>query len=521
MRANFANSLAFQPCPLILPSIPALAVRRSTLPLPTELLSLIFLECFYLDLDDPSLECIKPSRTNTPLTLTWVCSHWRQVALSLPLLWTNIALESGSPPSHAAAQLLELYLSRSGDMLPLHFRLDYSKADYEEVNPSNDFSIAEKARREAYSTGMRRLAHILERVRLRWRFLAVSGNVIEALDDFLQSLVLGAPKLSYLLISTDSIDFGEQERVLNLERCPRLQCIVIHCPKLLLDPFTMPNLQHMYSLDLSWSQSQLDALVWLESCPNLEDLSIDFIPTDVFMQSNAFPLTLSHLTQFELELFCNGEDPSSFLDILSFPGLRNFTLKMEGAVQLGPENQWRRVIEFLQRSEGAPLEALELLGTPLNPQEFMEILQMTPGLRKLVFDGILATAEILDRLSGPAALTPSIDSEYEVVDMNSIRIPLCPKLETLELHNYSQPPLALADMALSRCQLSTTAQARVGGELSLDAPCYSTLKNLIFIGDVSPSPSNNPAFQACRDRGLRIIERCFSFQSSLAIRSST
>ncbi|THH03213.1 hypothetical protein EW145_g6435 [Phellinidium pouzarii] len=194
---------------------------------------------------------------------------------------------------------------------------------------------------------------------------------------------------------------------------------------------------------------------------------------------------------------------------------------MEGAVQLGPENQWRRVIEFLQRSEGAPLEALELLGTPLNPQEFMEILQMTPGLRKLVFDGILATAEILDRLSGPAALTPSIDSEYEVVDMNSIRIPLCPKLETLELHNYSQPPLALADMALSRCQLSTTAQARVGGELSLDAPCYSTLKNLIFIGDVSPSPSNNPAFQACRDRGLRIIERCCSFQSSLAIRSST
>ncbi|THG96707.1 hypothetical protein EW145_g7733 [Phellinidium pouzarii] len=390
----------------------------------------------------------------------------------------NLDLESRSPPSHAAAQLLELYLSRSGDILPLDIFLDYSEVDHKEVNRSNNLSIAEKARREAYSTGMRRLAQILERVRLRWRFLAVSALRSFPAFSYQQRSLTPASGIVFSTLS-DAQGF---------------------------------NLQYMSWLDFGWTHSQIAALVWLSSCPNLEHLCIGFYSViETFSQSYAppdvLPLTLSHLTDFELALNCSGGDPSSFLDFLIFPGLRKFKLTILEAVQLGPENQWRGVIEFLQRSEGAPLETLKLLGTPLNPQEFMEILQMTPGLRKLVFDGTLATAEILDQLSNPAAITPSIDSEYEVGDINSIRIPLCPRLEKLKLHNYSQPPFALADMAFSRCQHSSTAQARVGGELSLNVPCYSTLKYLIFVGDISLSPSNDPAFQACRDRGLKIIEK--------------
>ncbi|KAJ6564946.1 hypothetical protein DFH09DRAFT_1363928 [Mycena vulgaris] len=73
--------------------------------LPVELLHEIFLACL------PSAEYTPASRRLAPLVVSWVCASWRAVALSLPSLWSSLALDPGArslrPSEHCT------YLSHS------------------------------------------------------------------------------------------------------------------------------------------------------------------------------------------------------------------------------------------------------------------------------------------------------------------------------------------------------------------------------------------------------------------------
>ncbi|TFK69760.1 hypothetical protein BDN72DRAFT_897056 [Pluteus cervinus] len=64
----------------------------------------------------------------TALILTWVCSQWRHIALSLPELWGTMSIYA---PKSYCVQLVKLYLSRSGDDTPLNLRLrQNARRDY-------------------------------------------------------------------------------------------------------------------------------------------------------------------------------------------------------------------------------------------------------------------------------------------------------------------------------------------------------------------------------------------------------
>ncbi|KAJ7137565.1 hypothetical protein C8R43DRAFT_608650 [Mycena crocata] len=69
--------------------------------LPVEVLSEIFFACL------PSLQYTPASRLLAPLVVSWVCAHWRNVAVSLPRLWSSLALQPNGPSGHL------LYLSQS------------------------------------------------------------------------------------------------------------------------------------------------------------------------------------------------------------------------------------------------------------------------------------------------------------------------------------------------------------------------------------------------------------------------
>ncbi|KAJ7149468.1 hypothetical protein C8R43DRAFT_1007201 [Mycena crocata] len=68
---------------------------------PVEVLSEIFFACL------PRVEYTPASRRFAPLLVSWVCVHWRNVALSLPRLWTSLALQPKKPWDHL------IYLSQS------------------------------------------------------------------------------------------------------------------------------------------------------------------------------------------------------------------------------------------------------------------------------------------------------------------------------------------------------------------------------------------------------------------------
>ncbi|TFK60181.1 hypothetical protein BDN72DRAFT_864566 [Pluteus cervinus] len=56
----------------------------------------------------------------TALILTWVCSQWRHIALSMPELWGTMSIYT---PKSYCVQLVKLYLSRSGEDTPLDLHL--------------------------------------------------------------------------------------------------------------------------------------------------------------------------------------------------------------------------------------------------------------------------------------------------------------------------------------------------------------------------------------------------------------
>ncbi|KAF8882227.1 hypothetical protein BD779DRAFT_935519 [Infundibulicybe gibba] len=77
--------------------------QAGTLSLPVEILTEIFLCCL-----DAS-EYITPSRRDAPLLLCQICRHWREVALSTPLLWSSLEVYERPPmPS-----LVQCWLERS------------------------------------------------------------------------------------------------------------------------------------------------------------------------------------------------------------------------------------------------------------------------------------------------------------------------------------------------------------------------------------------------------------------------
>ncbi|RDB24159.1 hypothetical protein Hypma_008617 [Hypsizygus marmoreus] len=95
--------------------------------LPVEILGEIFQRYLQIPRDGqrlggmPSVSA-KPSSYSTPIILDQVCSHWRAVALSMPALWSSIAVHLPSPYQ---VSLIQVWLQRAGTR-PLSFWISQS-----------------------------------------------------------------------------------------------------------------------------------------------------------------------------------------------------------------------------------------------------------------------------------------------------------------------------------------------------------------------------------------------------------
>ncbi|KAJ7915463.1 hypothetical protein B0H13DRAFT_940370 [Mycena leptocephala] len=87
------------------------AYKYPVLTLPNEIISEIFLHCLPIYPLRPPLAGIR-----SPTFLTYICSRWREIALSIPALWRAISL-SCRPfiPFAQKVQIFDMWLSRSGD----------------------------------------------------------------------------------------------------------------------------------------------------------------------------------------------------------------------------------------------------------------------------------------------------------------------------------------------------------------------------------------------------------------------
>ncbi|THH06307.1 hypothetical protein EW145_g4177 [Phellinidium pouzarii] len=466
--------------------------------LPLEIVSYIFKLSLRADAASIPDELAISSRSSVPLTLTWVCSSWRRLALSLPFLWTSVLLGSnGSRPS-SDVQILDLFLTRSGDILPLSFVLNYDS-----LEPSTpESSLPDHAQSESYLTGMRRIAHRLISVRYRWRVLSLHVLYFSALEPFLQSLSFETPILEYLTISTKYNGFFGAKHTLELASCPRLRSVRILAPMIFSNP-SISSLKNLKNLELGFCLSQLDAVMWLSSCRNLTHLSIKFYAAQAMDSSPSLLISLPHLMHLSIMCVYGDSDPANFIDALELPSLRSLCLLTSDPF---PVSSWRSLTDFLRRIKGKGLDNLQLINTPMKPHELVQTLQCAGEIKQLALGGEAVTDEVLKALTADRdTFTENLPSE-NTIQLEHYKSLLCPKLELLELHHISASPHMVEKLVVSRALDSSDAKL----------PC-SPLKKLVLVGDKRSPHFYYPSTQWHLPSGLqivfRVLEKDFDYET--------
>ncbi|EJD05144.1 uncharacterized protein FOMMEDRAFT_154332 [Fomitiporia mediterranea MF3/22] len=426
--------------------------------LPPELLLHIFEHTLDTSINDYRLP--SHSQTAAPLVLSWVCSSWRRLAITTPRLWTSISLGShGSSPA-CDAWILDLFISRSGIKYPLSFAMNYDAPG----SARQEKSSLSRAQSKAYVASMHKIARRLVAVRHRWRHLIVNALVLDALAPLFRALPQGTPLLEYLSLSTKYTGFHGREYTMRLTSCNRLRTVRILSPMVFFDP-SLPLLPNLTTLDLHFVQSLLDAIAWLAACPNLERLSIElYASLRRHEPLSTLQIRLERLSHFSLTCSYGESDPGPLLDCMITPNLQSLHFIRYRTSLLGPDNSWQNIVGLLERSEDPPLHELHLIDTPEHPDQLSNVLQRASRVKYLALEGEAVTDELIQQLyAGP------VGGE---LGGNADAIPLCQKLETLELHDVPACFPTIIDVARSRTKVFE------GTDTGSNA--FRTLKSLIL-----------------------------------------
>lgn len=261
-------------------------IKPSTRILPPETLALIFHHASqHIPLTADFFPNKKPSRTS-PLLIGSVCSHWRQIAWSTPMLWTYIdPVPIRRNAQHTDAALLRLYF-KNARALPVSLQI---KLDRLSSSPS---AASEEILRAVFLENSRNIGVLMctskSSLRQRWAMLAPKlahsqFPNLERLEINLRGAPLSrydtpmfthAPKLTRALFSGYQLPhetFWEQITVLELSALPVSQCLetLVRCPNLIDFRCTSPRPSHksvdsaMHGRNTPVTFSHLEKFEWI------------------------------------------------------------------------------------------------------------------------------------------------------------------------------------------------------------------------------------------------------------------
>ncbi|KAF9032108.1 hypothetical protein BDZ89DRAFT_1063491 [Hymenopellis radicata] len=375
--------------------------------LPTEILTLIF-----------GFACTsyQAEYHKTPLSISLVCSKWREIAMAAPCLWTNIYVG----PELEPPTLFKYYLERCGE-LPISLKID------KDLSLSHE-SLVEGIH-EVYSTFR------------RWKVVEfhVETEDMVFLSDHTTKDGPGLPIL-------ESLTLAPKSPVLDFEHLPSAFRNAPHLTRLDLndaDELWRNSGPPTKVSDIRTNQNYLECLVDLSrsftdrkdgnstlvvytSCPLLGDL--DRLGNRTFLLSPS----ITHIV-FESEVWAT--DLKRFLESASIPGLKALTLVARDPAdtdgrRCSISQRWCNLLEAVPKlleNSKCSLESFNLtmhgryraqhvcLAAPM-AQSLVHALQAMSKLQSLT---------IIEAISGPPLLTELIP---EMTDRS-----LIPQLAALEL----------------------------------------------------------------------------------------
>ncbi|KAJ6522129.1 hypothetical protein DFH09DRAFT_1330770 [Mycena vulgaris] len=261
--------------------------------LPNEITSEIFIHA----LDLPSLNTQSPA----PTVLAQVCRHWRNIALSLPMLWSTISLKIARKTLENRLIMANTWLDRSGTH-PLSITFNHGPDDHGVTSPGVKFA-----------------QFLLEISRhfFRLKHLEVGVTLIGPSLQLVQSRM---PQLTHLALWMDRLHTPDAPVVISPETFPLLRSLELHH----FHPFT--------SVIFPWKQ--ITTLICdhidyrhlrsiLEQTPALLHCEVSHMRSAVGPSEK--PITLPHLESLIFSLYPPDENPVHRLfpiSAMTLPALR-------------------------------------------------------------------------------------------------------------------------------------------------------------------------------------------------------
>jgi hypothetical protein len=330
-----------------------------------------------------------PRMSEAPLLLCRICSGWRKVALSTPLLWSFISVARRK--DHPDEEIFKAWLTRSKACpLSIDIRL-FGEADFDVMDSLIPYSQ-------------------------RWRHLDLA---MMDLDLFLEAQL--PPLVSLESLSLGPL--GNEDNIIELspllESASRLQSIKWYCKS------------DMRILNLPWAQltrlhnrGRLCVPEWLRIlalCPQLVDVQIgSVIPWFADMSVEAWcgsPVILKQLRSFRVSLAC---DLGMLFENLIMPVLRDLELH-------GHDGCRRWLTSALISSlayAGRTLERLCLDHASFAEADLVEMMSLMPSLYEISLSVYKSPPMITDQTMTALTVRSSGEESYC----------LLPKLKIIRLH---------------------------------------------------------------------------------------